>query len=209
MVRFPASASSRSGKRSAETPELIIENCEQELSDWLWAEYSHSAEIWPGLTFTSVKNAEMRKRLSQIGNVRATDALSYTHGRGCIILDHQAEQPLMPEDASGARYIIIGGILGYDKPLGRTKKFITSRFDPKLNTVRHMGPIQLTIDSAVFVARAIMLGAQLDEIEVTKELEIKWDSVYSTVLPYGYPVVDGNVIFTPGLLEILAQRRST
>jgi ribosome biogenesis SPOUT family RNA methylase Rps3 len=193
-----------------EQPQLIIENCEEKLSDWLWAEYSHCAAIWPGLVFTNVKDERMRYHLSKLGRVSSRDALSYTGGKGCIILDHQAEKPLRKEEMSEAKYLIVGGILGYDKPLGRTKKYITDRFNMKFNAARHMGPTQLTIDSAVFVARAILLGARLEEIEITKELEVKWDEVHSTILPYGYPVVGGKVIFTPGLLDVLAaQYRST
>ncbi|MEM3852563.1 MAG: hypothetical protein QXP70_06140 [Methanomassiliicoccales archaeon] len=201
----PASTNSRNGKKSDEFPKLIIENCEPSLSPWLLAEYRHSAKIWPNLIFCNVADNEMRRRLSAFSTVVTTDAQQYTGGKGCIILDHQAKTPLTTSDFSRASYIIVGGILGYDRPLGRTSKLITSRFSKIKNFPRHMGKKQLSIDSAVFVARAIMLGSRLEDIEVTQEVEIKWDGTHSSILPYGYPVVDGNLILTPGLMKILRE----
>lgn len=182
---------------------LVVENCEKSASDWLMAEYSHSASIWPGSVFTNVHDQQLFSQLSGVGTPVREDVLAYTHGKGCILLDHQSPNELTAEDFDDARYIVVGGILGYDKPRGRTKEFITSRFDPGLNIFRNLGKIQLTIDSAVFVARAIYLGARLSEVEITTEVDVQWDDVHSTHLPYGYPVVEGRVVLTPGLVEIL------
>lgn len=192
-----------SRKKSAPETALVIENCEEKASDWLLAEYSHSASLWPGTVFTGVRDARMHSALAKVGEAVSQDVVEYTGGEGCIILDHQSPDVLKTADFDRASFIVVGGILGYDKPLGRTKKFITSRFDERKNVFRNIGRIQLTIDSAVFVARAIYLGATLEEIEITSEVEVKWDEVHSTLLPYGYPVVDGRVLVTPGLVEIL------
>lgn len=186
----------------AET-KLVVENCEKSASDWLMAEYSHSASIWPGTVFTNVHDERLFSLLSEVGTPVREDVLSYTGGKGCILLDHQASRELATEDFDEAGFIIVGGILGYDKPKGRTKEFITSRFDPESNILRNLGKIQLTIDSAVFVARAIRLGARLSELEITSEVDVQWDETHSTHLPYGYPVVDGKLVLTPGLVEIL------
>lgn len=187
---------------------LIVENCEKGASDWLMAEYNHSASIWPGTIFTNVLDDHLFSLLSEVGTPAREDVLEYTGGKGCILLDHQSPVELKTEDFEEAEYIIVGGILGYDKPKGRTKEFITSRFDPELNIIRNLGAIQLTIDSAAFVARAICLGARLSELEITKEVDVQWDEVHSTHLPYGYPVVDGKIVMTPGLVEILRRTNS-
>lgn len=184
---------------------LIIENREPAISDWLLAEYGHSASIWPGTVFTNVTDGGMAAALQTMGRPVAADVLGYTGGKGCIILDHQSEVELGPDDFNDADFIVVGGILGYDKPMGRTREFITSRFDRDNNRFRNLGKVQLTIDSAVFVARAIFLGASLGELDITTEVEVKWDDVHSTILPYGYPVVDGRVLLTPGLVDILRQ----
>jgi len=96
--------------------------------------------------------------------------------------------------------IIIGGLLGYEKPQGRTKTLITdvSRFE-----TRHLGKLQLSIDGAAFVAKAISLGLNLEDIEIAREIEIIHDDVHSTILPFGYPVMDNKPIITPGLVEYL------
>lgn len=186
---------------------LIIENREQSLSDWLWAEYSHSAGMWPGTVFTNVRDAAMLSALQKVGTPVEPDVLEFTGGKGCIILDHQSPVELTAADFEIADYIVVGGILGYDRPKGRTRKLITSRFDSTSNLFRNLGSVQLTIDSAVFVARAIALGASLGELDITSEVEIKWDEGHSTLLPYGYPIVDGKILITPGIVEIL--RRTT
>lgn len=187
---------------------LIIENREDRISDWLLAEYSHSAAMWPGTIFTNVRDSGMAAALVGAGSIVAEDVLEYTGGKGCIILDHQAPEVLSPDDFENASYIVVGGILGYDRPKGRTRQLITSRFSGQDNLFRNMGSIQLTIDSAVFVARAIALGASFGELEITNEVEVRWDDVHSTLLPYGYPVVDGKVLMTPGLVEILRKTNS-
>lgn len=187
---------------------LVIENCEAALSDWLLAEYAHSASMWPGTIFTGVPAGTMSSALSKHGTPVSTDVLEYTGGDRCIILDHQSPAELTAGDFASADYIVVGGILGYDRPRGRTSKFITSRFDGTRNMFRNLGGIQLTIDSAVFVARAIYLGAALASLDISCEVEIKWDEIHSTVLPYGYPIVDGRVLLTPGLVEILRATNS-
>lgn len=182
---------------------LVVENCEKRASDWLMAEYRHSGSIWPGTVFTNVHDERLFSLLSEVGTPVREDVLAYTGGKRCILLDHQSPRELTAEDFDEADHIVVGGILGYDKPMGRTKEFITSRFDPNFNILRNLGKIQLTIDSAVFVARAIYLGARLSELEITTEVDVQWDDVHSTHLPYGYPVVEGRVVLTPGLVEIL------
>jgi ribosome biogenesis SPOUT family RNA methylase Rps3 len=187
---------------------LIIENREEHISDWLMAEYSHSGSIWPGTLFTNVRDREMTGLLQSAGTPVKEDVLEYTGGKRCIILDHQSQVELKPGDFENADYIVVGGILGYDRPKGRTRELITKRFDPSANLFRNMGSIQLTIDSAVFVARAIFLGAALSELDITSEVELMWDDMHSTLLPYGYPIVDGKVLMTPGLVDIIRQSNS-
>ncbi|MBX8630980.1 MAG: hypothetical protein KIY12_00455 [Thermoplasmata archaeon] len=192
-------------EREGSEPVMVVENCEEELSDWLLSEYRHCAELWPGTVFTKVKRKQDRRIISDFAVARQEDALTFTGGRGCIILDHKAEKTLTRSEMFSHRYLIVGGILGYDRPLGRTAKLITRRFDPRKNITRNMGTVQMTIDSAVFVARAMLLGASLKDIEITERVEVKWDDTHSTILPYGYPLIDGRVIITPGLLDVLSK----
>jgi ribosome biogenesis SPOUT family RNA methylase Rps3 len=183
---------------------LAIEHCEQGLSDWLALEYRHAANVWKDHTFfTNVKSATTAARLRQLGTVTSTPVNEYLAGKRCLILDPKATAPLSPEDFKGLDAIIIGGILGFKNPRGRTKTLISdhSRFE-----TRHIGSIQLTIDGAAVVAKAISLGMKLEDIEIAYEIEITHDAVHSTILPFGYPVFEGKPIITPGLVEYLTRK---
>lgn len=182
---------------------LIIEHCEQELSEWLMLEYKHSVKIWEKpVLFTRVYDKKTEKKLSTLGNVESKTANEAFEKKKCIILDPLAKKPLTPSDFTTLDGIIVGGILGYEKPQGRTKELITAHSSFE---TRHIGKIQLTIDSAVFVAKAIMLGMKLSEIEITTEVEIIHDKIHSTILPFGYPIIENKPIITPGLIEYLCK----
>lgn len=180
---------------------LAIEHCEQELSPWLLLEYKHCANLWKNnLVFTRVTRKKTAQQLKPLGRVEAENADSVFSRKQGIILDPQAKRPLTPKDCHASDVIIIGGLLGYEQPRGRTKTMISnaSRFE-----TRHLGSLQLSIDGAAFVAQAICLGMNLKDIEIAREVEIKHDSVHSTILPFGYPVIDKHPMITPGLVEYL------
>jgi ribosome biogenesis SPOUT family RNA methylase Rps3 len=180
---------------------LIIEHCEPILSEWLLLEYKHSAHLWDGnLLFTRVQDNATRKILQKLGTVKKEKARDLYTGKRCIILDPQAKKPLTTRDCASAEALIVGGLLGYEKPQGRTKTLISafSGFQ-----TRHLGPLQLSIDGAVCVIKAISLGLALKDIEIAKEIEIIHDSIHSTILPFGYPIIENKPIITPGLVEYL------
>jgi ribosome biogenesis SPOUT family RNA methylase Rps3 len=185
-------------------PVLIIEHCEPNLSEWLMLEYRHAVKLWKNtVVFTRVKDKKTADVLRKLGRVEFKKAREVFSKNKCIVLDPQAKKPLTSADCSTYDAIIVGGILGYEKPQGRTKKLISDKsgFD-----VRHLGKIQLTIDGAVFVTKAISLGMRLEEIEIAQELEIIHDTIHSTILPFGYPVIDNTPIITPGLIEYLTKK---
>lgn len=180
---------------------LIIEHCEPTLSDWLLLEYKHSAKLWDGeLIFTRVTEKNTAHFLKPLGIIEREKATEICSGKQCIVLDPQAKKQLTPQDCTASDAIIIGGLLGYEKPQGRTKKLIsdTSEFP-----VRHLGKLQLSIDGAVFVAKAISLGLHLKDIEIAREIEIVHDTVHSTILPFGYPIINNKPVITPGLVDYL------
>jgi len=182
---------------------LVIEHCEPELSEWLILEYKHAAKIWPGETlFTKVNDKKNITELKKLGRVEKHKAKEVLHDKKCIVLDPQAEKPLTKKDFSKIDAIIVGGILGYEKPKGRTKKMISEKSGFE---TRHLGKTQLTIDGAVFVAKAISLGLKLSDIEIANEIEIVHDNVHSTILPFGYPIINNKPVITPGLIEYIAR----
>ncbi len=183
-------------------PTLVVEHCEPILSEWLLLEYKHAVVIWENeVVFTRVtkKTANVLKNIGRIEKEKAQDIFSH---KSSVVLDPQAEKPLTPSDCKKFDVIIVGGLLGYEKPKGRTKKMISNRSDFQQ---RNLGPYQLSIDGAVFVAKAICLGMTLKDIEIASEIEIIHDKVHSTILPFGYPVIQNILIITPGLVEYLAK----
>jgi ribosome biogenesis SPOUT family RNA methylase Rps3 len=184
-------------------PLLIIEHCEPTLSEWLLLEYKHSAQLWDeNLLFTKVTDTKTKKILQRLGSVKKEKAKDLYAGRNCIVLDPQAKHPLITKDCASAEALIVGGLLGYEKPQGRTKTLISASSGFQ---TRHLGTLQLSIDGAVCVIKAITLGLRLNDIEIAKEIEIIHDSIHSTLLPFGYPIIENKPIITPGLVEYLSR----
>lgn len=205
-------------------PRMYIENCEP-YSEWLMLEYRHSLLSWPGAVFTGVSDPKLFQALSAFVKVAAffdaagddikggasKTAKSAVHKSGLaglkefqpkktIILDPAAPKALSTADLEKASALVVGGILGSEGFTGKTGKLLTDRLGCQ---ARNLGKIQLSIDSAVVVCRLIALGMKLEKIKLSAELEIQHDDGHSTILPYGYPVLDGKVVFTPGLKEYL------
>lgn len=183
-----------------ESVRLVIENCERELSDWLYLEYKHCIQLWDNILFTNI--GEGFETLSAIAETKKERVTQLKLGR-IIVLDPLADNVLRTDDFQGTDTIVIGGILGYEKPTGRTKKLISDKLSAEC---RNLGRRQLSIDIAVFTAKLVYLGMKVEEIEFTDELEIAFDETHSTIIPYGYPIIDGKVIVTPGLIEYLSGR---
>jgi len=122
-----------------------------------------------------------------------------------IILDPSADKPLRTEDFEKYRYFVIGGICGDYPPKNRTRELISSRL-PAVER-RNLGKKQLTTDSAILMVMLIYAGERIEDIEVTDSVEIRYSENESTVLPFGYIVMENRVIITPGLIELLVRRR--
>ncbi len=181
-------------------PYLIIEHLE-DISEWLWLEYSHVAEWWKDkLIFTNVKPGE-RERLAKLGGVVSESVTRFPFDRSkMIVLDLQAEGELKPEDIDGDTLIVVGGILGDAVPRGRTKEFITSRMEGV--KVRHIGKPQYSIDGAGIVAKLIAEGRRLEEIDYEENPTIRLDEFSEITLHYAVPKLDGRLLLTPGLIEL-------
>jgi len=192
-------------------------------------EYKHSLESWPGAIFTNVTDPKLHQTLSSFlritsffddidsndrksgASLRAKGAVhksslselkEFQPGK-TIVLDPAATKVLKTGDLDRHGALVIGGILGSEGFTGKTGKLLTGKLGCE---ARNLGKVQLSIDSAVVVCRLIALGMKLEKIQLSSELEIIHDDGHSTILPYGYPVLGGKVIFTPGLKEYLKKR---
>lgn len=80
--------------------------------------------------------------------------------RVCL-LDPKATQVISPDDASLFDVFLYGGILGDDPPRDRTSELRKLGFEG-----RHLGPVQMTTDTAVGVTKIVVEdGIPLDQIK--------------------------------------------
>jgi ribosome biogenesis SPOUT family RNA methylase Rps3 len=198
MMRLPRVPA----KPEMDLPRLYVENFER-CSEWLMLEYRHCLDTWENIVFTNIAdNALLEAIADRGGSARRSplERLKEFHSRRTLALDPEAKVTLRTSDFKKHDALVIGGILGNEGFTGKTGKLMTKKLGCK---ARNLGKIQLSIDSAAVVCKLIFLGMRLEDIELTTELEIQHDDGHSTVLPYGYPVLDGKVILTPGLREYL------
>lgn len=179
---------------------FAVEHVEPRIDAWLWLEYRHCAQLVEELAFTGVRDEGQRERLQALAPAHAAPAAEVFQGKRLLALDPRAPRPLRTEDFEAFDVVVIGGILGFEELDGRTERFVTKAQGLE---ARHLGPLQLPIDMAVLVTNLVRLGQRLEDIELTTLLEVDLGPGRSVELPYAYPVVDGQVVVTPGLVEHL------
>ncbi|KAJ1552766.1 hypothetical protein HK096_010499, partial [Nowakowskiella sp. JEL0078] len=85
------------------------------------------------------------------------------------LLDPSAPEPLMTDDSSKFEYLLFGGILGDDPPKDRTGMLRVLGFK-----TRHLGPVQMTTDTAVHVSKRVVINkTPLDQIPYVDRPDIK------------------------------------
>ncbi len=194
----------RAKGRKVPSVRLVVENLEPRHSPWLLLEYTHACSLWGGeVYFTNVRDRRLQRDLQRLegAHVSARSFRDLDYGEA-VVLDPRAAKPLTGADCASFDALVVGGILGGEAMRGRTRDLITRR--AKL-PARHLGAVQLPIDVAVFAARAVALGAQLEDLEFTNGLTVRYRDGMDIELPYGYPVVGKKVIVTPGLVDYLAK----
>eukprot|EP00919_Chromeraceae_sp_WS-2016_P006138 GHVR01014418.1.p1 GENE.GHVR01014418.1~~GHVR01014418.1.p1 ORF type:complete len:174 (+),score=52.79 GHVR01014418.1:357-878(+) len=102
--------------------------------------------------------------------------------RTCL-LDMDATTELSPSDGCVFDFIIVGGILGNVPSDDRTSVLR----DLKFIHTRHMGPIQMTTNTAVLVAKFVLEdGIPLNKISYVDSPEIKPNECETIVLPFRF-----------------------
>lgn len=181
---------------------FIIEHLEPELSEWLYMEYSHAAQIVgrDRLLITNVKKHESRK-LSAVARVEHKRARGLFEHEKLIVLDSHAKKKLSTSDFQGKEAIVIGGILGGDPPLERTKELL-AKFLSRAS-VRNIGRHQFPIDGATYVAKQVSDGKSLEDVPIQLGLEVKIERGHSVILPYAYPLKGGKPLISRRLVAYL------
>ncbi len=128
----------------------------------------------------------------------------YTSPRNVIILDPLAKKVLGVDEARKAEAIVIGGILGDNPPRGRTYQLLTSR--AKLMQPRSLGPHQLSIDGAVYLALKAIEGVPPTEIPLVHRPRLSFkvgDLEFEVELPFSYPLVEGRPLISDEVKHLL------
>lgn len=177
---------------------IVIEHLEPVLSPWAWLEYKHAAGF-ARLVVTNVRSERERRCLAPFAEA-LPQSIAELAGRGeVLVLDPQASEPLAPEDFERFEYVVVGGIMGDFPPRGRTRKLLT---EPLGAESRNLGPCQLSVDGAVYVASRVARGERLEDLEVAEGLILRSELV-EVQLPYCYPWEQGRVVFSSELARYL------
>lgn len=180
----------------------VIEHLEPRLSRWCLIEYSHLSKLVgkDNLWFTHVKKAS--ESLGEIGRVFTKPAHEIPMEKPCV-LDPEATKELTTEDCKVFSHLVFGGILGDHPPRARTREV----FPGVTVERRHLGPKQMSTDTAVHVAKLISEGKKLSQLPFLDEIEIEMGDGESVLLPYRYLSENGKPILAPGLVEYLKKKR--
>jgi len=190
-------------KKLKKGPVYVVEHLEEGLDEWCTLEYRHICKFLPAdrILFTrwnselDVKKLvgegkplpqittktlaeEVAEVTSEDANVSKGSALPSSFQRVCL-LDMDAEEALQPDDVTKFDAVVFGGILGNiieneDGSFGSDDR--TSEIRPEYTVRRHLGPMQMTTDTAVLVTHMVLEEARplaeipfLDSPEIANE----------------------------------------
>lgn len=186
----------------------VIEHLEPALAKWVMLEYHHISKIVgkENLIFTNIKKPSDKARLDDLSaDIKKQSIVELDVARACV-LDPMAMVTLSPLDKNKFDTLIFGGVLGNDPMIGRTRKSITSKI---VVSSRNLGPVQMSTDTAVYVAKQIIeQGKKFNEIPFTDNVEIPIEPGLSIKLPYRYVKIRGEPLMPPGLVAYLKKRKT-
>ncbi|RUP47454.1 COG4 transport protein-domain-containing protein [Jimgerdemannia flammicorona] len=142
---------------SISMPNYIIEHMEDALHEWCLLEYKHMLLTVGGanLHFTSLTPAALAALPPDLlgAHYHASDVLGMpgVEAADVCLLDPAATEELKPEDGDAFGWFLFGGILGDDPPRDRTGELRRLGF-----ATRHLGPVQMTTDTAVTVTKRVV-----------------------------------------------------
>ncbi|MBT3407032.1 hypothetical protein HN419_07815 [Candidatus Woesearchaeota archaeon] len=183
----------------------ILEHLDGRLYKWCWLEYKHASDTVgkKNIIFTNVKGTVAASKLETIGRVGIKSVITQKLKNVCV-LDPQASKVLTTADCKKFDYMIFGGVLGNHPMDGRTK---TALSDNIKCSVRNLGPVQMSTNTAVLVVKMIADGAKFSEIKFIDEIEIETGKNESQIFPYRYVLKNGKPVLPDGLIEFLKKRR--
>jgi ribosome biogenesis SPOUT family RNA methylase Rps3 len=185
--------------------QFVIEHLDPEVFPWSLLEYTHISSVVgkDKLVFTNVlKDGGKLDGLGSVHKESVKDMIvdKKIDFKKVCVLDPLAEKELSVDDDFD--YFVFGGVLGNDPMDGRTEREITS-FLP-FSAKRSLGDKQMSTDTAVHVVKKIVVDKiEFKDMVFIDDPEIRLGQGYSQILPYRYLVVNDQLVFTPGLIQLL------
>ncbi|KAG6836428.1 hypothetical protein H0H93_008070 [Arthromyces matolae] len=194
-----ASATTMSSSASATEHMEEDEDTPKSIPPWVELEYSHMRTLAgpdSEVHFTHLSKSSVNS-LSDAFNSSRSESLAEArcHEEGVLylmkskgisldkvcLLDPKAEKALSPEDGDGRfDMFLFGGILGDDPPRDRTGELRIMGFP-----TRHLGPVQMTTDTALGVTkRVIKDGLLLDKVPYVDFPTIRFNAKESVEMPF-------------------------
>lgn len=180
----------------------VIEHLDPQVWQWSVLEYKHISRIVgrKNLWFTNFKIGG--DKLKKYGKVFTKRVNKLNLKRVCI-LDSTGKKTLQPEDAKKFDYFVFGGVLGDFPEAGISLKMIKRMPNA---TVKNLGMMQMTTDTAVMVTKLILKGKKLEELKFMDSVELPIRPGEVIEFPYRYLAENGKPIVTPGLVSMLKKQ---
>lgn len=200
----------------------MIEHMEEDettpksLPPWVELEYAHMimlAGINGRVEFTHLSHNSSSSLNAQLALINEPAASYRVHTQSVMelleqnnvpitrvcLLDPKAQIALSPEDGKIFDHFLFGGILGDDPPRDRTSELRQLGFPS-----RHLGPMQMTTDTALGVTKQVVDDkVQLIAIPYVDSPTITFNAKESVEMPFRYIVNGKEPILPPGMRELL------
>ncbi|BGP32335.1 hypothetical protein JCM10296v2_004116 [Rhodotorula toruloides] len=205
-------------------PTYVIEHMEDDNPDtsfphWIALEYAQMVK-WAGegntVIFSSLSSSSVKSLSEQLvdrgaregsfrAETRSVRQLMKEEGvplEKVCLLDPRAEKGIAPEDGREYDWFLFGGILGDDPPRDRTGILRRDGYPG-----RHLGPVQMTTDTALGVTSLIVSPPHktLSTITFVDHPTIRFDEHEGVEMPFRYIVDEesGEPVLPPGMREHL------
>lgn len=200
----------------------VIEHMEEDettpksLPPWVELEYAHMimlAGINGRVEFTHLSHNSSSLLDARLAPINESPASYQVHTQSVMelleqnnipitrvcLLDPKAQTVLAPEDGEIFDHFLFGGILGDDPPRDRTSELRQLGFPS-----RHLGPMQMTTDTALGVTKRVVDDkVQLNAIPYVDFPTITFNAKESVEMPFRYIVNGKEPVLPPGMRELL------
>jgi len=176
----------------------VIEHLEPEMYKWCLLEYRRIAEIVgsKNLAVTNLRGLNVPRNITKNSNKKSFRKIGL---KGVCLLSPYANKRLSKNDGNRFECLVFGGILGDNPPRKRTMKYFNGIKCEK----RNLGKKQMSTDTAVYVAKKVIDGKSMKDLDFVDNIEVKMDKYLSVHLPFRYVRVRGRILIPKGMKKLL------